>query len=132
MNLKTKPKIKLTSTPLLKITALIFGYIFWLILAQEQMLQTNLAIPISFYMPQETGLNIAGPSQISVHLLGKRIDLQKLDLKNIGAHIDTSHLKEPGNYQLPIASEHIFLPNYVKMLYYTPVMINIEISKSVS
>lgn len=121
------PKTIAISNPLLKVTALIFGYAFWLILAQNQSLQITQKIPLSFYMPQNE-FQVTAPSEITVGLAGKRIDLQKLDLANLGVHIDTSALSKIGTYPIKITTEHIFLPNYIKLLYYTPVIINLELS----
>ncbi len=116
----------LLSNALLKVVALIFGYSIWLILAQHQPLKINHNIPLSFYLPNNTA-NIHSPSEITVHLLGKRLDFQKLDFKSLGVHIDISSLQAPGTYQIPITSEQIFLPNHIQLLYYSPVMINLEL-----
>lgn len=124
----TKSKKNLSRNCLLKVSALIFGYAFWLILAQDQIVQITPVIPLSFYMP-ENSFKIVAPSELTVALSGKRLDLQKLDLQNIGAHIDTSNLTKPGVYNIQITTEHIFLPSYVKLLYYFPVMINLELSE---
>jgi len=118
----------LTSSSVLKITALLFGYAFWLVLAQNQFLKINQKIPLSFYTPEDQ-FNITAPSEVTVELLGKRSDLQKIDLNALGIQIDISHLKQTGVYPIKINANHIFLPNYVKLLYYTPAMINLELSE---
>lgn len=123
----TQLKSILISSSLLKIVALIFGYAFWLILAQNQSLQIVQKIPLSFYTPQSE-LKINAPIEVEINLLGKRHDLQKIDLANLGAHIDISHITQAGIYPMQIDTGHIFLPNNVKLLYYTPVMINLEVS----
>lgn len=125
MTTKTKPI--LTSKSVLKITSVVFGYAFWLILAQNQELQVTQAIPLSVYIPNDE-LKLTGPDHITVSLLGKRLDLQKLDFKTIGAHIDATNLNTAGIHPVEISTSHIFLPNYVKLLYYTPVIINLELS----
>ncbi len=124
----TKSKKNLNSNYILKAGALVFGYAFWLILAQDQIVQISTVIPLSFYMP-ENNFKILAPSEINIALSGKRLNLQKLDLHNIGAHVDTSNLDKTGIHQIEIATEHIFLPSYVKLLYYSPVIINIELSE---
>ena len=125
----TKSKKNLGRNSLLKIVALLFGYAFWLILAQDQLIQITPIIPLSFYTP-ENNFKISAPHELTIGITGKRLDLQKLNLHNIGAHIDLSDLTKAGTYQLQVTTENIFLPNYVKLLYYHPVMINLELSES--
>ena len=120
-------KQSITSNHLLKVSALIFGYAFWLILAQNQNIMLTQTIPLSFYMPQNKS-NITAPTEITIGITGKRIDLQRLDFNNLGAHIDTSDITQPGVYEIQILPEHIFLPNSVKLVHYSPVMVNLELS----
>jgi hypothetical protein len=117
----------LINSSVLKIVALIFGYAFWLILAQNQSLQIMQKIPLSFYTTK-SDLKITAPTEIELNLLGKRRDLQKIDPASLGTQIDISHITKAGIYPVQIETGHIFLPNNVKLLYYTPVMINLEIS----
>jgi hypothetical protein len=117
----------LTSNPLLKVAALIFGYAFWLILAQSQSIHVTKKISLSFYMPQNK-LVITAPTQLTIRLLGKRIDLQKIDFSSLGAHIDTSNLIKPGTYPIHVSPEHIFLPSSVKLVHYTPVVVDLELN----
>ncbi len=124
----TKSKKNLSGNYILKAGALIFGYAFWLILAQDQIVQISPEIPLSFYLP-ENNFKIIAPSKLNISLSAKRLDLQKLDLHNLGAHIDASSLNTAGIHQIQVANEHIFLPSYVKLLYYSPVIINIELSE---
>lgn len=123
----TTLKSILINNSVLKITALIFGYAFWLILAQRQSLQITQKVPLSFYTPQ-SGLEIKAPINIEFNLEGTRKDLQKIDLAGLGVHLDLSHITQPGHYQVPIIKDQIFLPNNVKLLYYTPVIINLEVN----
>ena len=117
----------LINSSVLKIVALIFGYAFWLILAQNQSLQIMQKIPLSFYTTK-SDLKITAPTEIELNLLGQRHDLQKIDPSSLGTQIDISHITKAGIYPVQIETNHIFLPNNVKLLYYTPVMINLEIS----
>ena len=117
----------LTSNPLLKVVALIFGYTFWLILAQNQTIYLKHKIPLSFYIP-ENKLHLNAPTELTIGITGKRIDLQKLDFANLGAHIDVSKLNSPGQYNIHISPEDIFLPNYVKLIHYSPVIIKLELT----
>ena len=123
----TTTKPILTSKSVLKIASVVFGYAFWLILAQNQDLQITQTIPLSVYLANDE-LKLSGPEHITVGLLGKRLYLQKLDFQTIGAHIDGTNLNTAGTYPIQISTSHIFLPNYVKLLYYTPVIINLELS----
>jgi len=124
----TRSKKNRNNNSLLKIAALLFGYAFWLILAQDQLIQISPVIPLSFYLP-ENKFKIDAPHELTIGLTGKRLELQKLNLNNLGAHIDLSDLTKTGTYQLQITTENIFLPSYVKLLYYHPVMINLELSE---
>lgn len=117
----------LISNSLLKIFALIFGYFFWYILAQNQSLEIVQKVPLSFYTPQSE-FKVIAPTEIELNLVGKRHDLQKIAFANLENQIDISHLTQPGQYPIEIEPKHIFLPNNVKLLYYTPVIINLEIS----
>lgn len=122
------PKTIPVTNSILKVGALLFGYAFWLMLAQNQTLLVQQNIPLSFYLP-ENEYGLKAPTAISVTLQGKRRELQTLNLNRLSAHIDASELKIPGTYTVQILPEHIFLPNYVKLMNYTPVVTQIELAK---
>ncbi len=128
MNVSSK-RIPL-SKPILSLSSIILGYSFWLILAQTQTIILDKKISLSFY-GLESSLTIANYSQqeIYIKISGKRIELSQLTSNQIIAHIDVSNLKEPGNFEVEILKENIFLQDNIKLLEYSPSNLTIQINK---
>lgn len=112
---------------LLKIASLIFGYAFWIMLAQLQVIELNLKVPLSFYGLQNN-LKVDVQEDIEVHLTGKRIDFYKLDMSKIAVHVNLDNIKENGKYNIKLLSENIFLHNKIKLLSYSPSNLLIQVN----
>lgn len=126
MKLKSILQSTITNNQLLKISSIIFGYAFWIMLAQVQTIELNIKLPISFYnLP--ANLKINSPENIQVNLSGKRSDFYNLDITKLAVHINLEHISKDGNYNINVTPENIFLHNKIKLLNYVPANFMIEI-----
>lgn len=112
---------------ILKVLASIVGYGLWIALANSQIKQLELSVPISFG-ELNPSLQISSPQTINAKISGKRADLQRLDFKSLGAYLNLNELNQAGSYQLHISPQQLFLPNKIKLLEYYPVVIDIKLS----
>jgi len=113
---------------ILKLAAIIFGYFFWLILAQKQAVTITKNIPLIFYLAADE-YQIEAPEKVAVTLQGLRHQLQKLNFDQLGVQIDATKLKNLGDYTIQILPEQIIIPNHVKLVSYTPVVAKVELTK---
>jgi len=116
-----------TNNQLLKIASLVFGYSFWIMLAQIQKIDLNLKVPVSFYGLQNN-LKVSSAENIEVNLSGRRMDFYNLDISKLAIHINLAHLSSTGSYNINILPENIFLHNKIKLLDYLPSKILIQVS----
>jgi len=124
-------KISLKTSPLPgllpKILSLIFGYSFWIILAQTQNVNKWIEIPVCFY-----GLNnnheIIAPENLQVFITGKRSDLSVFNISQIAVHIDISNLLI-GKHEINLTDKNIFLHNKIKLLHYNTSTMSIQITE---
>ncbi len=112
----------------LKVVSLIFGYLFWAILAQNQNAQININIPIYFY-GLKNNLEIESQENLKVKIEGRRSDLCKLDLKQLAAHFDISHIDNVGEYKIDVQKADLFLHKKFKLIEYSPQIITIQIKE---
>jgi len=117
-----------TNNHLLKLLSVIFGYAFWVMLAQLQIIELKLKIPLSFYGLQNN-LKINTQENVNVQLAGKRMNFYDLDISKLAAHINLENIKNEGKYNINLLPENIFLHNKIKLLNYDPTNIWIEIQK---
>lgn len=115
--------------PILKVSSLIFGYLFWLIIAQNQSVSTTKEIPIYFY-----GLNKSlkiknAPEAIKTTISGKRLDLSNFNVHENSAHVDASEIAETGSISVEVKRENIFLHNNYKLINYWPSSLTIQIDQ---
>lgn len=115
--------------PILKVSSLIFGYLFWLIIAQNQSVSTTKEIPIYFY-----GLNKSlkiknAPEAIKTTISGKRLDLSNFNVHENSAHVDASEIIETGSISVEVKRENIFLHNNYKLINYWPSSLTIQIDQ---
>jgi len=112
-----------------KIIAVIFGYSFWLILAQHQNISISIDMPICFFELNEN-FEIQSPEKIKVTLNAKRSDFYNLNVFNESIHINLNHIKQTGEYNIQLLPEHILLHNKIKLLNYFPSSLNIKVTES--
>lgn len=115
--------------PILKVSSLIFGYLFWLIIAQNQSVSTTKEIPLYFY-----GLNKSlkienAPEAIKTTISGKRLDLSNFNVHENSAHVDASEISEIGSLSVEVKRENIFLHNNYKLINYWPSSLTIQIDQ---
>lgn len=113
----------------LKIISLILGYLFWLVLIQNQKINTTIEVPLYFY-GLKNNFEVVGPENIKIKMNSKRSDLTHSDKSELAAiHIDASKFETPGKFPVHLNENDIFLHNKIKLLDYNPSIFNIEIKE---
>ena len=122
-------KTKILSKPILKASSIIFGYLFWLILAQSQSVKINIDLPLFFY-GIDKNLKLNPETDIVKGLIsGKRIDIYNHQLADKSAHIDLSSFNQPGTYSVALVKENIFLHNKLKLINYWPSNLSVQLEE---
>jgi hypothetical protein len=121
-----QPKLIINNLTL-KVLALLLGYGLWLALAHHQPTKLELIIPVLFG-ELVAPFQITAPQTITATIFGKRADLQKLHVSSLGAYLNLSELKQAGSYQVHISPKQIFLPSNIKLLDYSPVLVDIQLN----
>ena len=103
----------------LKVISLIFGYFFWLILANTQPTQISFDIPIYFYGLKDN-FEIDSPEKLKITLSGKRLNLCNIDTYQIAAHFDISNYTASGEYKINVSTADFFLHKDLKVINYFP------------
>ncbi|MDR3646445.1 MAG: hypothetical protein P4L22_02810 [Candidatus Babeliales bacterium] len=126
-----KTNLKLRSITInnhwLKVASLLFGYAFWVMLGQLQVIELNLKVPLSFYGLQNN-LKVDVQDDIDVHLTGKRIDFYNLDMSKLAVHVNLDNIKTDGKYNIKLLSQNIFLHNKIKLLNYSPTNLSLLVT----
>ena len=117
------------SKPILKIFSLIFGYFFWLIIAQNQNVQIKKPINLYFFGLNKN-LGIVAPiKKVNTIISGKRINLGNFKKIENSAHIDLSDYNNSGTYTIALEKENIFLHNEYKLINYWPSSLSIQLDQ---
>ena len=101
------------------------GYAFWCMLSQSHTTQLHVTVPLTFYNVPKT-LSLQAPEEIPVTLVGKRIDLWHIDRKTLAIHVDLAG-KKAGSHPLQLAATHLFLPETIKLVDYTPCNLSVQL-----
>lgn len=117
----------LLTNPILKVIALIFGFVWWSVLGQTVGSNRWLHLPIAVYNTH--GKLINAPDTIQVKLTGRRNDLQALDMQHLALHIDATHLKE-GKNVIDITHDMLLLPERIRLVQYQPSNIIVTAQKT--
>ena len=123
-------KNSLTHNAIIKTVSFIIACGIWHALSQSYTIDTWLTVPLCFYSAhpdQQTGKQITAPEQIAIHLTGKRELLRTINLETLAVHINSDALHDGPN-PINIQSAHLFLPETIKLLHYSPANIIITIN----
>ena len=110
----------------LKLISLMLGYAFWCMLSQSHTAQLHVSVPLTFYNVPET-LAIHAPEEIPVTIVGKRVDLWHIDRKTLAIHVDLAG-KQAGIHPLQLTAAHLFLPDTIKLVDYTPCNLSVQLN----
>jgi len=114
----------LTKNIILKCSSLILGMLLWLYISSLFTSTVWVDVPISFYnQTEETA--IRAPETVSLQLAGYRTQLRQLDAQPLAIHIDAQTLHE-GKNPLIIHRENLFLPDFISVVNYSPLVNYIE------
>ncbi len=111
---------------MLKIICLLCGYSFWYIASFDTVITTHITIPLSF-ISTTNNYTINAPETITITLKGKRSDLYTLDTQTLAAHINIDNYPS-GKHDIIITEYHLFLPNTITLVRYTPSNLCININ----
>lgn len=106
--------------------SIIIGYLTWSILAQSNIINKKITVPIVFYNHQN--LNIQTSGQITLEITGQRGIINNIDNKDVAVHIDAQELKLGDNLYI-ITKENLFLAPDVILSNYNPHMLKINVQK---
>lgn len=102
----------------LKVISLMLGYTFWYIFGNSHTSTVWITVPLCFYNVP-TAQTIRAPETISIKVAGKRSDLRSLDPEQLAIHINAEKLQHGRNI-LALTDDALFLPNFIKLVHYTP------------
>jgi hypothetical protein len=125
----TLKKIGMSSNHVLKIFSVILGYSFWVIMAQNQKINTILNIPVCFYDLKEN-ISIKAPHTNCISIVGNRSDLKNMHKPEFASiHINASGFDKAGDYMIALKDSDIIMQDSkVKLLnYYSEnILVNIK------
>jgi YbbR domain-containing protein len=104
--------------PTLKISSVLFGYMWWSILNYHQPVKTSFTIPVAFYNQSEN-IDIDAPQKITIYITGKRSLLTQLRTESLCAHIDAKNFRT-GSHLVHVSLENLFLPEGIHLIDYVP------------
>lgn len=119
---KKLSNIRLSSL-LLKVSSLVMGYVIWSFLANHNVIEQTIEIPLCFYNTSDSMRLESSVSQVTVQLSGKPKDLAWCN--NLACHVNAHELKEGENY-LHLTQKELLLPSRVKLIHYTPLTLCVE------
>jgi hypothetical protein len=125
VNIQNLKKLFLSNAPLL-IISLVLGYSFWYIASYDQTIMLNLNVPLCFAGAVDN-YKLHAPENIDVTFKGKRADIYALDKEALAAHINISKLL-PGTHGILLTKQHLFLPDNITLVQYTPSNLTITIA----
>lgn len=99
-----KNKIQIPILLIYKIMALICGYGLWFTLAQKQLIQQTVRVPVAFYNYPKNYL-IDGPETTKVRISGTRQALYNLNPADLVTHIDLANINLNPNNVTPTSLE---------------------------
>jgi hypothetical protein len=119
-------KSLLASNLTLKIISLFFGFCWWSLLNQSQLVDVSINVPVRVIHVQENQ-TIEAPETVMVALRASRTDVAALDITTLSIYID-GHALHAGKNEIIITKNLLLLPPCVSMLHCNPRMIEIIVS----
>ena len=111
---------------LLKVLAIIYAYLWWVIISQSLGSTIKINLPILLYDAPEN-LNIKAPDSVDLYIKGKRYDIRNFLSQSPTINVDAKRFSDPGHHKYPILQEHIFLPEEIKLLDYKPSQLDVYV-----
>ena len=111
---------------LLKVLAIIYAYLLWVIISQSLTSSIKINIPIVLYN-EPKNINIKSTDSIDLYIKGKRHDIRNFLSQSPTVTIDAEKFSNEGNHKYPILQEHIFLPEEIKLLNYKPSQLDVYV-----
>ncbi len=117
----------LLSRPFIKINACLIGYGLWIILSEHQIITHTMQAPLCFYnIPADH--TMTAPDHIIIMVRASKKNLHQFDIYNSALHIDASHFV-PGNNQVQMQKENLFLPDAINLINLIPSSLQIQLQK---
>lgn len=121
-----KSNTLLLSNPAIKLYALAFGFLIWLIISQSHIVSITKTVPLSFYN-QPQNRQVYAPETITVSSFGPKGHLVQTFGSEYAVHINLDGY-EPGTHKIELSQQDLFLPQSVKLLQLKPSMLQIKIA----
>ncbi|MBP9765020.1 hypothetical protein KBD08_01665 [Candidatus Babeliales bacterium] len=107
----------------LKIWSLVLGYSIWYCVAQHQTITQHYQAPILFF--DTNNMNLSTQDSVEIILQGSRQDMHYFNPDHAAIHIDSTTLR-PGQQEIMIDRENLFLPDTIKLVDLIPSHISIN------
>lgn len=111
-----------------RFVALIIGYQFWIILANNTIASKSIIVPLCFYGSHDTIIKQA-PEEVTIVLQAQRNVLMNLDTENLCAHINKDKLNQ-GPQSLLLTHDHLLLSSATMLKETIPSNITVNIQKN--
>ena len=108
MNITSKPI--LTNTIVLKVMALIIGFLFWSIVSDSFTASRWVTVPVCFYNTKK--YKIQAPETMRLELKGRKSHLRTIDIGRLAVHIDLQTLHK-GPQSIVVTPHHLLLADTI-------------------
>lgn len=125
--MKMKIASILLSKHMLKVHALMLGFLIWSTISQNYIVTKTQTVALSFYnQPKNTRLY--APETVTITSFGPKNHLDQVFHSGYAVHIDLQDY-QLGTHDLNINADHLFLPPTIKLLQLSPRLIQIKIAQ---
>jgi len=108
-----------------KLFSLILGYSLWFCMAQYQTITKTIQAPLYFYDTNHQ--QCSSINAVELVLQGSRSDIYHFNPAHGAIHLDGSNL-HPGENELTLSKENLFLPDSLKLVDLVPSHITIHVN----
>ena len=116
----------LLSKQMLKVHALVLGFLVWYIISQNHIESISKTVPLCFYnQPKNTQLD--APETIKITGYGPKSHLNQCFHSDYAVHVNLQSY-QLGSHEIEISHENLFLPTTIKLLQLKPSILQIKIT----
>ena len=122
-----KPNALLLSNSMIKLYALVFGFLIWLIVSQSHIVSITKTVPLSFYN-QPRNAQVYAPETVTISTFGPKRHLTQTFGSEYSVHINLANY-QAGSHKIELTQQDLFLPQSVKLLQLKPSILQIKIAQ---
>lgn len=123
LNIKTF----LTKDIPVKISALLCAFGCWYLFNTLQSVHSTYEIPVHFNST-DMSLDFKYPTTITANIQGTKASLYTLSSNEMVVYLDGTRYTTPGTYTVIVKPEDIIIPSSVKLLHYSPAIVQLTIT----